>query len=663
MIAVGACERGRRTCGVLLCLTLAFLVPVRAQAQSIPDLDRAELLSTMDAQAALQLLDQLQPSAQTGNTLVQWLMARGIAYADGDQKQAQDIAQRLHELGRTQSSAEAASHIVRAHLYLHNDQADRADAELKLIGPDATLPAFERYRLKSQHGSAHILLGKLEAAASDFEQARDLANATHSTPRVIDATIRLANLYSATRDLKRAASLVAQLRTFAQQMGDEAVWFAVAYLEAGMADARADRGEQRRALLEALRHAQRGGSERSMAMVLADLGDLNLKTGDYTAAVDYSTQAVALGRKLRRPLVERLARFSLGMAEIGLGHPASGKREVDSAIQQSIAEGDLLTADDMMRRYRTALEKVGDLRAALEVMHRDETVRDQLAVTARDKALLELSAKFDDERRARQIELLERDNAIKSRDLEAQRLRQQMIAMSAALIALACGALLWGIARIRKVNARLLHSMQHNALTGLPNRRYFNEHVLSKQANRPYVGGLLLVGVDGTEDISDTWGYAGSDGVLSVVAKRLAGASGDSDALVHWANEVFLVMTGPMSDAQLNHVARRLLAAVHSEPVAWNGQNIKCTISIGYASFPVKGAAVDISLDRATTLVDRALRQARRQGGGRACLITFVGAENERELSAINAQFEVAASDRRVQLVDMVSTTAEAGFS
>jgi hypothetical protein len=100
----------------------------------------------------------------------------------------------------------------------------------------------------------------------------------------------------------------------------------------------------------------------------------------------------------------------------------------------------------------------------------------------REKALLESTAKFDDERRARRIELLERDNAIKSRDLQAQRLRQQMIVMAAALIVLACGVLFWGIARIRKVNARLVHNIQHDALTGLLNRRYFNEHILAKQA-------------------------------------------------------------------------------------------------------------------------------------------------------------------------------------
>jgi len=223
---------------------------------------------------------------------------------------------------------------------------------------------------------------------------------------------------------------------------------------------------------------------------------------------------------------------------------------------------------------------------------------------------------------------------------------------------LACGALFWGIVQIRKVNARLLHNMRHDSLTGLLNRRYFNEHILAKQADRAYVGCLLLIGVDAAENMNDAWGYAGGDGILSVVAKRLSSALPDSDALVHWAGEAFLVLTGPMSDAQLNLAVRRVLIAIHSQPIAWNGHSIGCTVSVGYASFPVAGTAVDIALDRAITLVDKALRQAKRQGGNRACLISRVSAKSERELSVINAQFEVAALDRRVQLVETVGATA-----
>lgn len=658
MVAAGACERGRRTGGMLLCLVLAWVFSANTQAAPTPDLDRAEELSWLDPTAALQLLDKLQPAAQTGDVLVQWLMARGLAYADSEPEQTQAIIRRLHDLGGSRPSAEAASHMVRANLYTHTDQFDRADAELKLIGVDTNLPEFERFRLDALRGTAHMLLGKREAALSDYERARDLASAMHSPSRLIEAMTKLAGFYVTIEDLERAASLVAQVRASAQQMGDEVLLAEVSDLESEIADVRGDRAQQGHALLEALGHAQRGGGERIMAIVLVDLGDLNLKTGNYAAALDYSTQAVALSRKLGRRLFERLALFSMGMADIGLGHLASGKRVVDSAIEQSLASGDPFNSDDMMRRYRTTLEKAGDLRGALDVTHRDDTVRDQLATVARQKALLELSAKFDDERRARRIELLERDNAIKSRDLEAQRLRQQMIVMSAALIGLACGALFWGIVRIRKVNARLLHNMQHDSLTGLLNRRYLNEHILAKQGDRAYVGCLLMIGVDAAEHINDAWGSAGGDWILSVVVERLSGALRDSDALVRWTGAAFLVLTEPMSEAQLSLAVRQLLSAVHSEPIAWNGQSTHCTVSIGYASFPVEGTAVDISLDRAICLVDKALHQAKRQGGNRACLISRVSATSEGELGAINAQFEVAALDRRVQLVEMVSATA-----
>jgi diguanylate cyclase (GGDEF)-like protein len=642
----------------LICLLLASLARAGTQAEPIPDLDRAELLSGLDAPAALQLLDKLQPASQSGDTQIQWLMARGIASIDVDQQQAQAIAQRLHELGRGQGAAEAASHIIKAQLYFHNDRPDRCEAELQLVGPEDSLPGFARFRLETMRGTTQMFFGRVEAGASYLERARALANSMHSASRVLEATIKLTDVFHATGDAAAAANLVAELQTIAQQTGDELVLFAVAQLEGNIAEVRGDDVEERRDALEALTHARRFGSERLTAMALLVLSDAELKMRNYADALDHSTQAVALARRLNRPLFERLANFYIGMAQIGLGHPDIGRPTVDTTIQRSLAAGDFINVDDMMRRYRVVLEKMGDLRAALEVTDREEVVRDKLAGNAREKALLALSAKFDEERRARRIELLERDNAIKSRDLQAQRSRQQLLLMSAALIVVACAALFWGIVRIRQINGGLLYSIRHDALTALLNRRYFSEHTLAKQADRPYVGSLLLVAVDQVKYISDTWGYSAADAVIGAVSRRLSSALRDSDALVRWESEVFLAMARPMSDAQLNVAARGLLAAIHSEPVVWNGQSIACTASIGYANFPVNGAAVPMALERAIILVDKALRQARAQGGDRACLITFISADNDGELSAIYKQFESATADRRVQLVETVGTMA-----
>jgi predicted signal transduction protein with EAL and GGDEF domain len=85
---------------------------------------------------------------------------------------------------------------------------------------------------------------------------------------------------------------------------------------------------------------------------------------------------------------------------------------------------------------------------------------------------------------------------------------------------------------------------------------------------------------------------------------------------------------------------------------------IHCTISIGYASFPMAGAATDISLDSAISLVDKALYVAKRRGRDRACLIKVVSARDDKELTRISSEFESATRDSRVQLVEILGAAA-----
>jgi hypothetical protein len=65
------------------------------------------------------------------------------------------------------------------------------------------------------------------------------------------------------------------------------------------------------------------------------------------------------------------------------------------------------------------------------------------------------------------------------------------------------------------------------------------------------------------------------------------------------------------------------------------------------------GSATAISLDSAIGLVDKALYEAKRRGRNRACLINSVSAHDERDLTIISSEFESAAADRRVELIDM----------
>jgi hypothetical protein len=67
------------------------------------------------------------------------------------------------------------------------------------------------------------------------------------------------------------------------------------------------------------------------------------------------------------------------------------------------------------------------------------------------------------------------------------------------------------------------------------------------------------------------------------------------------------------------------------------------------------GSDMEISLESAIGLIDKALYEAKRRGRNRACLIRAVSAQNKQELTILCDDFESAAADRRIQLVDMGS--------
>jgi diguanylate cyclase (GGDEF)-like protein len=281
-------------------------------------------------------------------------------------------------------------------------------------------------------------------------------------------------------------------------------------------------------------------------------------------------------------------------------------------------------------------------------------MRDQLMTTVRQQALAELSSKFDAERRGRQIDLLTRDNAIKSAALNTDRLHQQLVLTVALLATSLCVTLGWAFRGARKANKRLRYNSEHDPLTGLPNRRFFNEHVLAEQGTSQFEGCVLVIDIDHFKRINDQHGHLTGDHVLACTGKRLAAALRAGDTLVRWGGEEFLAVLPPMPETQLETTVRRLLSAVTQEPIHWQEQTIRCTVSIGYASFPLPGTSLNVSLGRAISLADKALYQAKRRGRNLACRVSALHAESEAELSEINT--EAGAAAERVQFGEIATS-------
>ena len=501
-------------------------------------------------------------------------------------------------------------------------------------------------------GNTLRTLGQAETALPFLEEALDLAHDMHDDQRTVHALLWLARIYTNTGNYDRASEQLDSARQMAMLLNDEAALTDVDINASDIADRRGDRAAERRASFAALEHAKLSSSDKWLAQALINLGDSYLKTHDFNESLKYSKQALPLTSPTRGGQGS-IALFNEGLAYIGLGNIKPGEKLAEEAIAQAIAGENLTSAQELLREYGDALERAGYLMMAIQVYHRYDQVAEKIMTNTRQRAFLELSAKFDDERKARELELLRRDNALKASEMRGQRLQKQLILAAALFVTFICAALMWAFARVRKANNRLRFNSERDVLTGLFNRRYFNEHVLSVEGTRPVAGCVLLADLDHFKRINDTLGHPAGDEVLATVSHRLTAALRESDKLVRWGGEEFLAVLEAITPDQADRTVERLLQAVRRDPVIWNGQAIKCSISVGYACFPMPGSRMEISLESAIGLSDKALYEAKRRGRNRACLISGVTVQTKQELTDICEEFESAAADHRVLLVDM----------
>ena len=181
---------------------------------------------------------------------------------------------------------------------------------------------------------------------------------------------------------------------------------------------------------------------------------------------------------------------------------------------------------------------------------------------------------------------------------------------------------------------RLLEEMSRtDTLTGLHNRRHAVSalpDLARKQSERRHGGAitqllLVLIDVDHFKRINDTYGHGGGDIVLQTVATRLRHGVRDSDMLVRWGGEEFLLA---LNDCDPNLAAARLrkvLAAVSDEPIAVDSAIVKISVSAGAAAYVPPGDAdsqkAAVALETAIAHADAALYEAKNRGRDRAVLV------------------------------------------
>ncbi len=170
------------------------------------------------------------------------------------------------------------------------------------------------------------------------------------------------------------------------------------------------------------------------------------------------------------------------------------------------------------------------------------------------------------------------------------------------------------ISERKELARRLEYLVDHDFLTGLFNRRRFEEEVVreTQRAERyGSSGAVLMIDLDNFKDINDAFGHKAGDDLLKSVAGALRHRIRQADILARVGGDEFAVLLPETDAEQVQIVADVIVKTLHQHLAVLGERSIHITVSVGAALFD--------DLDAASVLAcaDLAMYEAKAAGRDR----------------------------------------------
>ncbi len=189
---------------------------------------------------------------------------------------------------------------------------------------------------------------------------------------------------------------------------------------------------------------------------------------------------------------------------------------------------------------------------------------------------------------------------------------------------------------VKRVQELLQHEANHDFLTGLNNRRYFDEQLFveierSRRSGLPLA--LLMLDIDHFKGINDTYGHPLGDQVLQLLASELRRQARAGDVLSRYGGEEFMLLMPNASKDSAYRMAERLRIAVERLEINYAGESVRFTISIGLTNL----SGTDIfDAEDMLKQADKALYDAKHNGRNRVEVFS-AAAENQADAKPFGA--------------------------
>lgn len=568
------------------------------------------------------------------------------------------LAEEANKSGINAAIAEMKSVLV--NLYSNQGDTRTALVELELLGrilPEVSSP---RVRFLSHQAAGQLLssVGDYERALSHYLLAAEAVNETENMltlRRRMLVTEGIARVHTGMRQYQRSLESTNNLIEIAEAAGLEKeyarLYLFKGYLQSTLVqlDAAIDSFEI------SIEWAKQFGDQDTILLNMNNIGSTLMELERYDEARQILSEALVAAERVNDRLASHLLKFNLLYIDVmeGTLESVPALEQAAEQVRHVISESEYI---DLLQYMAIAYESSELYEKTIDVLKEQRELQQEFSRKERNKAIQELQLRAQANEQAIEIELLEQRNVAQHSKLRNADLQKKVFYLLSLVIILASLLLLlaWRAARranirLQSLNQELEYQSSHDPLTGLLNRRSFQAAMTNKQRRsdsskqEKHPDALILLDVDYFKKVNDRKGHAAGDKVLIELAKRLRSLSRNTDMVVRWGGEEFLIYLKEMDPQFLPEYVKKMLTVIGETPIEAAGKKIAVTATAGFISFPFEyGEEAIRDWERCLQIADMALYLGKVQGRNQALGVSELLENNATALAALETDLSGA---------------------
>ncbi len=509
--------------------------------------------------------------------------------------------------------------------------------------------------LKARAGIS-LLTGAVQSALADLLTAHGMFRALGETRSQAIVLQNVGSIYLEAHDYERALRYYQQAN---EVYADDPALALAAHNNRGNAFKELRRYEQaEREFQLALEAARAIESDLLQARILTNLASAQMLRGN----LDQAEATTRLGLRISTRSAVGWEPYLWGVrAQIALarGDLATARRYIERTFGGTNLTETTMPYRDFHDTARQIYFRSGDAETALRHFTAFKRLDDEARNVAASTNSALMAARFDAANQELRITRLKAEQLEREADLEASQQRLERlklvggIGLLTALVIFSIGFFAFRAIRrsrnkVAEANVKLNHAARHDALTGLPNRRYVRE-LLQEALAQSQGGGescaLMLIDLDRFKAVNDTLGHEAGDSLLLQVGNRLHGVLPNGACAGRLGGDEFAAILRGADHETLDAVAGEITTVLSSSYDVL-GTSTSIGASVGIALGGPDATTVDV----VTRNADLALYCSKHRGRGKHTFFEPVMLAEAEERRRIEADLRTALVENQFSL-------------